>query len=49
MNGKDLRWVQGLAEHVYGPELPTEHPVSVGGLGRPQETFIVTLWKRRVK
>lgn len=43
VNGKDLSRVQSLAENVYGPQLTTKHPVSVGRLGGTQETLVIAL------
>lgn len=43
VNGKDLSRVQSLAENVYGSQLTTKHPVSVGRLGGTQETLVIAL------
>lgn len=43
VNGKDLSRVQSLAENIYGSQLATKHPVSVGRLGGTQETLVVAL------
>lgn len=52
VNGKDLSRVQSLAENVYGSQLTTKHPVSVGRLGGTQETLVIALqgkMKRKTK
>lgn len=43
VNGKDLSRVQSLAENIYGSQLATKHPVSVGRLGGTQETLVIAL------
>lgn len=47
MNGKYLSWVESLREHIDGPQLTTEHPVSVSCLRRTQEALIITLKRER--
>lgn len=47
MNGEDLRWVKCLAEHIHSPKLTAENPIGIGRLRRAEETFIITLERRK--
>lgn len=47
MNGKDLRGVKCLTEHIHSAELTAEDPIGIGCLRRAKETFIITLEQRK--